>query len=46
MFRVKKFFTTDTVHEEDKVKIVSIHLYDKALAWHLQFIQNNRIMWN
>ncbi|GKB19996.1 hypothetical protein Tco_0853919 [Tanacetum coccineum] len=39
MFRVKQFFAIDNVDEEDKVKIVSIHFYDRALAWHLQFIK-------
>ncbi|GJR83057.1 hypothetical protein Tco_0153842 [Tanacetum coccineum] len=29
----------DNVPDGDKIKIVSIHLYDKALAWHLQFIR-------
>lgn len=32
LFRVKQFFDVDNVHEEDKIKMVSIHLYDKALA--------------
>ncbi|GJX76509.1 hypothetical protein Tco_0323320 [Tanacetum coccineum] len=39
LFRVKQFFAVDNVPEGDKIKIVSIHLYDKALAWHLQFIK-------
>ncbi|GKA34796.1 gypsy/ty3 retroelement polyprotein [Tanacetum coccineum] len=39
MYRVKHFFTVDGVREEDKVKIVSIHIYDRALAWHLQFVR-------
>ena len=42
LFRVKQFFDVDNVHEEDKIKMVSIHLYDKALAWHLQFLKNYR----
>nr|GEX60804.1 reverse transcriptase [Tanacetum cinerariifolium] len=47
MFRVKQFFAIDNVHEEDKVKIVSIHLYDKALAWHLQFPKAyDTVVWN
>ncbi|GJR75961.1 retrovirus-related pol polyprotein from transposon 297 family protein [Tanacetum coccineum] len=39
LFRVKQFFVVDNVPEGDKIKIVSIHLYDKALAWHLQFVK-------
>ncbi|GKC34011.1 hypothetical protein Tco_1046395 [Tanacetum coccineum] len=39
LFRVKQFFAVDNVPEGDKIKIVSIHLYDKALAWHLQSIK-------
>ncbi|GJY94615.1 putative mitochondrial protein [Tanacetum coccineum] len=48
MFRVKQFFAIDNVHEEDKVKIMPIHLYDRALAWHLQFIKahGNIVVWN
>nr|GEZ15600.1 hypothetical protein [Tanacetum cinerariifolium] len=32
MLRVKQFFSLDSVHEEDKIKMVSIHLHDKALT--------------
>nr|GEW54224.1 hypothetical protein [Tanacetum cinerariifolium] len=39
LFRVKQFFAVDNDPEGDKIKIVSIHLYDKALAWHLQFVK-------
>ena len=47
LFRVKKFFDVDNVHEEDKIKMVSIHLYDKALAWHLQYTKNHgHVSWN
>lgn len=38
---VKQFFNIDNVVEEDKVKIVLIHIYDKALAWHLQFVRSH-----
>lgn len=32
----------------EKVKIVSVHLFDKALLWHRQFINNNgeNVSWN
>nr|GEY21302.1 hypothetical protein [Tanacetum cinerariifolium] len=48
MFRVKQFFAIDNVQEEDKIKMVSIHLYDKALAWHLQFmkVHGDTVVWN
>ncbi|GJZ35315.1 reverse transcriptase [Tanacetum coccineum] len=47
IYRVKEFFTVDGVMEEDKVKIVSIHIYDRALAWHLQFVraQGENVTW-
>ncbi|GJW96549.1 probable serine/threonine-protein phosphatase 2A regulatory subunit B'' subunit TON2 [Tanacetum coccineum] len=47
MYRVKQFFTVDGVREEDKVKIVFIYIYDKALAWHLQFVrtQGKNVTW-
>ncbi|GJR97539.1 putative mitochondrial protein [Tanacetum coccineum] len=37
----------DDVREEDKIKIVSIHIYDRALAWHLQFVitQGENVTW-
>ncbi|GKA42379.1 putative mitochondrial protein [Tanacetum coccineum] len=48
MFRVKQFFSLDVVHEEDKIKMVSIHLHDKALTWRLQFVKNHgeTVSWN
>nr|GEX59192.1 hypothetical protein [Tanacetum cinerariifolium] len=41
MFRVKQFFSIDNVPKEDKVRMVSIHMYDTALTWHLQFIKSH-----
>ncbi|GJR37171.1 gypsy/ty3 retroelement polyprotein [Tanacetum coccineum] len=41
MFRVKQFFAIDAVGESHKIKLVSIHLYDRALTWHLQFIKTH-----
>ncbi|GJY36863.1 hypothetical protein Tco_0422241 [Tanacetum coccineum] len=41
MFRIKQFFTLDGVHNANRVKIVSIHLFDQALTWHLQFIKTH-----
>ncbi|GKD63487.1 gypsy/ty3 retroelement polyprotein [Tanacetum coccineum] len=44
----KQFFTLNDVHNDDKVKIVSIHLHDKALTWHLQFVKTHgeTVAWN
>nr|GEX35812.1 hypothetical protein [Tanacetum cinerariifolium] len=41
------FFAVDDVRKEDKIKIVSIHIYDRALAWHLQFVrtQGGNVSW-
>ncbi|GJY03062.1 hypothetical protein Tco_0361214 [Tanacetum coccineum] len=48
MFRVSQFFSLDGVHEDDKVKMVFIHLHDKALTWHLQFVKTHggTVVWN
>ncbi|GJU92132.1 hypothetical protein Tco_1304555 [Tanacetum coccineum] len=47
MFRVKQFFAIDAVGEADKIKLVSIHLYDRILTWHLQFVKthNEAVTW-
>ncbi|GJS39011.1 hypothetical protein Tco_0564054 [Tanacetum coccineum] len=39
--REKQFFSIDFVQEEDKAKNVSIHVYDRTMAWHLYFMRNN-----
>ena len=41
LYRVKQFFTIDNVDEVEKVKIVSIHMYERALTWHLQFMRTH-----
>ncbi|GJS88835.1 hypothetical protein Tco_0771471 [Tanacetum coccineum] len=41
MFRAKQFFSIDNVQEDDKIKIVLIHMYDRTLAWNLQFMRNH-----
>ncbi|GKD58214.1 reverse transcriptase [Tanacetum coccineum] len=41
VFKCDQFFLIDNTPNEEKVKIVSVHLYDKALLWHRQFISNN-----
>ncbi|GJV45899.1 reverse transcriptase [Tanacetum coccineum] len=35
------FFNLDQVTDEEKVNLISIHLYDKALLWHCKFIKNH-----
>ncbi|GKF84256.1 hypothetical protein Tco_0249154, partial [Tanacetum coccineum] len=47
LYRVKQFFAVDNIHEGDKVKIASIHLHDKALSWHQQFVklQGENVVW-
>ena len=34
LFRCEQLFLIDQVNEFEKVNLVSIHLYDKALLWH------------
>ncbi|GJX40716.1 putative mitochondrial protein [Tanacetum coccineum] len=41
MFRVKQFFSIDNVPEGDKIRTVSIDMYDTTLTWHLQFIKSH-----
>ncbi|GKA05058.1 reverse transcriptase, partial [Tanacetum coccineum] len=36
IFRCQLFFKVD---DDQKVRLVSIHLFDKALAWHRQFVK-------
>lgn len=36
LYIVQQFFAVDEVADDEKVKVVSIHLYDRALIWHLQ----------
>nr|GEV56320.1 retrotransposable element Tf2 [Tanacetum cinerariifolium] len=37
ILRCNQFFQVDAVEEDQKVKLASMHLYDKALAWHRQY---------
>ncbi|GJT57984.1 RNA-directed DNA polymerase like protein [Tanacetum coccineum] len=37
-FRCDQFFSIENTLNEEKVKIVSVHLFDKALLWHRQFL--------
>ncbi|GKA84660.1 immune-associated nucleotide-binding protein 9 [Tanacetum coccineum] len=47
MYRCNQFFKVDDIVPEDKVKLASMHLYDKALAWHQQFtkIHGENMAW-
>ncbi|GJR63646.1 reverse transcriptase [Tanacetum coccineum] len=48
IFRVHQFFVIDQVREDQKLRLVSMHLFDKALNSHLQFIKKFRenVPWN
>ncbi|PWA77168.1 hypothetical protein CTI12_AA226430 [Artemisia annua] len=39
LFRCEQFFKVDSIADEGKVNLVSIHLHDIALMWHRQFIK-------
>ncbi|GKB30272.1 hypothetical protein Tco_0869673 [Tanacetum coccineum] len=38
VFRCDQFFNIDNTPNDEKVKIVYVHLSDKALLWHRQYI--------
>ena len=38
LFRVQQFFFIDQVKQDSKLRLVSMHLFDKALNWHFQFV--------
>nr|GEX97690.1 reverse transcriptase [Tanacetum cinerariifolium] len=41
LYKCHQFFKVNNVDDSEKVKLASIHLYDKALAWHKQFEKVN-----
>ncbi|GJU73050.1 reverse transcriptase, partial [Tanacetum coccineum] len=41
VFRCDQFFSIDNTSNEEKVKIFSVHLTDKALLWHRQYLSVN-----
>ncbi|XP_071687166.1 uncharacterized protein [Rutidosis leptorrhynchoides] len=46
LYRCRQFFEIDNLEDEEKIRIVSIHLYKKALTWHQQFIKlNGQVDW-
>ncbi|GKF44036.1 reverse transcriptase, partial [Tanacetum coccineum] len=46
--RVQQFFLIDNVQEDQKIRLVSMHLCDKALEWHKQFIKihGENVLWS
>ena len=38
LYRCKQFFLIDNVAEQDKLSIVGVHLYDRALVWHQKYM--------
>ncbi|GKC49518.1 hypothetical protein Tco_1072263 [Tanacetum coccineum] len=42
IFKCDQFFLIDNTLEEEKVKIIYVHLFDKALLWHRQLIKTKR----
>ncbi|GJR65654.1 retrotransposable element Tf2 [Tanacetum coccineum] len=47
VYRCNQFFKVDAVEEDQKVKLTSMHLYDKAIAWHQQFskMHGEDVLW-
>nr|GEU34745.1 hypothetical protein [Tanacetum cinerariifolium] len=41
LYKVNKFFLLDSILDVQKVRLVSMHMFDKALNWHKQFIRKN-----
>ncbi|XP_071735106.1 uncharacterized protein [Rutidosis leptorrhynchoides] len=41
IYRSRQFFAVDQIEDDDKIRIVSIHLQGKALTWNQQFIRLN-----
>nr|GEV76766.1 hypothetical protein [Tanacetum cinerariifolium] len=39
IFKCDQFFLIDNTFEEEKVKIIYVHLFDKALLWHRKLIK-------
>ncbi|GKD56513.1 hypothetical protein Tco_1289900 [Tanacetum coccineum] len=39
IFRCRQFFRIDNVQEEVKVELATMHVYDRALVWHQQFVK-------
>ncbi|GKB18457.1 hypothetical protein Tco_0852380 [Tanacetum coccineum] len=39
IFRCKHFFRINNVQEEIKTELATMHMYDRALVWHQQFVR-------
>ncbi|GJX53783.1 gypsy/ty3 retroelement polyprotein [Tanacetum coccineum] len=39
IFRCEQFFLIDSIAEDQKVRLLSVHLFHKALLWHRQFLK-------
>ncbi|GJT62999.1 ty3-gypsy retrotransposon protein [Tanacetum coccineum] len=48
IFKCDPFFLIDNTPKEEKVKIIFVHLFDKALLWHRQLIKTKgeNVSWN
>ncbi|GJW14001.1 hypothetical protein Tco_0018134 [Tanacetum coccineum] len=48
IFRCEQFFSIDDIPENQKVKLISVFLFDTTLVWHKQFIRLNgeNVSWN
>ena len=48
MFRCEQFFAIDNIPDDQKVRLISVHLFDKALLWHRQFVRlhGELVLWN
>ncbi|GKA69695.1 gypsy/ty3 retroelement polyprotein [Tanacetum coccineum] len=48
IFRCEQFFSIDEDLENQKVKLIFVHLFDTALLWHRQFTRLNgeNVSWN
>ncbi|GKB12244.1 putative mitochondrial protein [Tanacetum coccineum] len=48
LFKVQQFFFLDNVKDDNKLKLVSMHLYDKALSLHQIFVKISwdNVHWN
>ncbi|GJX25621.1 retrotransposon-related protein [Tanacetum coccineum] len=39
LYRVNQFFLLDSIPDNQKVRLVSMHMFDKSLNWHKQFVK-------
>nr|GEZ32305.1 hypothetical protein [Tanacetum cinerariifolium] len=39
IFRCVQLFLINTIPEDQKIRLLSVHLFDKALIWHRQFLK-------